>query len=523
VTTLQNDDSKLIHVNRVLMTTVLVAAIIASGCGGKSPDAKRSSNDGTTGASKSGSRKTEKNSSSIHKSVNRTAKEKSSPSSIRKTPEPMKTVSKSPATKKPQPSPVYRPADTRPQHNAERLAKFGIRKYESKRLLLYTDIDPEIAATLPAYIDSAYKAWAEYFGKLPPARDRSKFQLTGYIMGDKSVFQRAGLIPGNLRPFNAGRHRGLEFWMNDQKWDYYRRHLMIHEATHCFMYTMRDTRFPVWYMEGMAELFGSHWTDEKGVTHFRVMPRSEKLTAGFGRIEYLKQDIKTGKGKSISEVQKLRAEDFLNNHSYGWSWALCQFLDGHPRHRKTFRALGKVLTSSQFVALSKRYFETQSPGLPFEWVMFSQGLSYGYDLDHAAIVGLDAKSKTIPVTGKTIDLATNRGWQSSGIRVEKGSTYNITATGRFTLAQTPKPWVSEPQGVSIRYFNSLPLGMLVTMIRSKTGSVSSPQLNPIHPIGKGTKFQPPISGTLYFRVNDDWSKLGDNTGTVRVKINAAGK
>ena len=45
----------------------------------------------------------------------------------------------------------------------------------------------------------------------------------------------AGLLPDNLPSFLNGRHRGQEFWLNDQDQDYYRRHLVIHEATHCYM------------------------------------------------------------------------------------------------------------------------------------------------------------------------------------------------------------------------------------------------------------------------------------------------
>ena len=55
--------------------------------------------------------------------------------------------------------PVYRPSDSRPTHDDLKLAKQGIHSYESKRLKLYTDIDPKIAKRLPAYIDAVYKAW----------------------------------------------------------------------------------------------------------------------------------------------------------------------------------------------------------------------------------------------------------------------------------------------------------------------------------------------------------------------------
>ena len=33
------------------------------------------------------------------------------------------------------------------------------------------------------------------------------------------------------------------------------------------------------------------------------------------------------------------------------------------------------------------------------------------------------------------------------------------------LADEPKPWVSEPQGITFDYFNGRPLGMVVAAIR----------------------------------------------------------
>jgi len=92
---------------------------------------------------------------------------------------------------RPTPQPVYRPDDLRQQHDDARLAEAGIRVYESERLKLYTDIDAEIARTLPPLMDAVYLAWVEYFGELPAARDGSPFQLTGYVIRDESLFREA--------------------------------------------------------------------------------------------------------------------------------------------------------------------------------------------------------------------------------------------------------------------------------------------------------------------------------------------
>ena len=56
-------------------------------------------------------------------------------------------------------------------HDDAQLAELGVHLYESNRLKLYTDIDPEIARQLPEYVDQAYEAMVEYFGPLPPNRE----------------------------------------------------------------------------------------------------------------------------------------------------------------------------------------------------------------------------------------------------------------------------------------------------------------------------------------------------------------
>ena len=132
-------------------------------------------------------------------------------------------------------SKIYRPSDTRPKHDAAALAEFGIKRYASKHLVLYTDIKPDTCEPLPGLADQLYEALEDYFGPLPPDREGSVFQMTGYIMADRRLFRETGLLPEDLPGFYHGRHRGAEFWMNDQEYDYYLRHLMLHEATHCFM------------------------------------------------------------------------------------------------------------------------------------------------------------------------------------------------------------------------------------------------------------------------------------------------
>ena len=98
-------------------------------------------------------------------------------------------------------------------------------------------------------------------------------------------------------------------------------------------------------------------------------------------------------------------------------------------------------------------------------------------------------------------IAADRGWQSSGVRLEAGKSYRVTATGRYEIAERRrKPWPCEPGGVTIDYHDGRPLGMLLGAIDG-TNATATTLADPFA-IGLGTTIKPTASGTLYLRVND---------------------
>ncbi|MFQ5732063.1 MAG: hypothetical protein ACE5KM_08915 [Planctomycetaceae bacterium] len=500
--------------------SIVTLCLVAPGCGGSNGDRKTQE---THARDQSASQ--QPNETSPQQNVNRKTAGAIIPEIPRKTaPEDTgerEHVPDDPKTPVLQPRTLFRPSDRRPKHDDVALAKRGIYRYASKRLVLYTDLDPKVARTLPPILDAAYRAWEAYFGKLPANRERTPFQVTGYLMVDKARFEAARLIPGDLPKFVNGRHRGYRFWMYDPQWAYYRRHLMIHEATHCFMYCIRDGRFPEWYMEGMAEYFGMHRRDETGKYHFGVMPHAYKDFVGLGRIEYVQRDARQGRPFSIQDVaKKLTAPAFVHNRAYAWSWALCRFFDSHPRYRKRFRALGRIHSSRGFEQEFAQLISDESPHVFSEWILFAGGLCYGYDAASAAMDVKPGDALAIGHAPRTFTLRADRGWQSSGVWVDQGQSVEITASGQFELAQKPKPWVCEPQGVSITYFQGRPLGELTAVIvpdSKKSLPITVPTLRSV-PVGRKAVVVAPIKDTLYLRVNDSFAKLSDNTGGLKVTL-----
>jgi hypothetical protein len=415
--------------------------------------------------------------------------------------------------------PDYRRPDQRPHHDDVRLRSLGINVIESKRLKLYTDGSVDRVKSVGPAADALYEALTEYFGPLPPARDRSEFAVTGYLMADKQRFRDAGLLPESLPPFLNGRHRELEFWVNDQDTDYYRRHLILHEFTHCFMYAPDDVHIPTWYREGMAELFGTHALDAAGHYHFRVMPDAAEHFAGHGRIPLVRSETAAGRWKSLADVERLAPNKFLETTAYAWAWAACAFLDGHPRYSRKFRELGRHTTSVRFDSAAQAFFDGGGDELRTEWSLFTHELQYGFDLSRAAIQFQPGKPLSVNESARSIDVAADRGWQSSGILARAGAEYEVSATGEVSLGTAPKPWISQPQGVSIIYSEGRPIGQLLAAIHREPAAPKAEEsmLNQLA-VGRGSRFTAPCTGTLYFRVNDRWNSLADNDEHYRVTV-----
>jgi len=417
-----------------------------------------------------------------------------------------------------EPDVLYRPDDQRPMHDRDQLASVGIHCYESKRIRLYTDIEPDIARTLPPLVDQLYDALVEYFGPLPPDRQRTEFQVTGYLIRDEELFREQSLMQG-LPILYHGKHVANRFWMREQQHDYYRRHLLLHECTHCWMTFMPGMVPPVWYMEGMAEHFGTHRLRDDGTAEFRIMPTKEDDMEGWGRIESIRADYAAGRALTLNGVCELPHDAFFQPQAYAWSWALCHFLDSHPRYHKRFRELGQHLYDGQFTSELREAFAADQRELATEWTLFESQVQPDYDTQSAAI-DFQAGRLLSEEQSQTVTISANRGWQDIGVRVEPGMDVEVTATGCFTLADNPKPWVSEPQGISVRYFQGQPLGKLMACVvadpsEAAPATVGTHALQTI-PIGRNGTFRAAVAGRLLFRLNDTWDALRDNTGSVEI-------
>jgi hypothetical protein len=390
----------------------------------------------------------------------------------------------------------------------------GIRKIPGKRLTLYTDLTGKEIDELPEIFEQAFPQWRQYFGVKDG--ELNDWHIDAFLMKDKARFAAAGLLPDDLPDFKHGYSRTGRFWLNEQPTEFYRRELLLHEGTHAFMFALFKTGGPPWYSEGTAEYLGTHrWQD--GRLTLGYMPRSREESAYWRRVGIIQDAVAQRKALKLNAVIDYPAEAFLETEPYAWCWAAVTLLDRHPRYQKRFRQLIAQVRQPDFNERFRRAFESDWDQLCEEWQLMVVNMEYGYDVAHSAVDF--TPGKPLAAKGTEVTVAADRGWQNTGLRLEAGVKYELTASGRYQVVKDPKIWWSEPGGVSIRYYKGQPLGILLASVRPdhpKPGSTSALLRSTV--VGLGTTLTPTQTGTLFLKINDSAGELDDNAGELKVQV-----
>jgi hypothetical protein len=420
----------------------------------------------------------------------------------------------------------------------KKLDAAGIRKASGKHLTLYTDLSGEEIDELPKVFDLAFPQWCRYFGIDP--KQTADWRMTAYLMKDRAKFANAGLLPNDLPAFEHGFSRANELWLKEQPSPYYRRHLLLHEGIHGFMFSMLGDCGPLWYMEGMAEYLATHqWHDGKLTLGY--MPKSREESAMWGRIRLIQDAVAERRAKRFPAILDLTGGVHRENELYAWCWLAAAFLDQHPKYQARFRELPKIVTRTDFNEQFRKRFEADWPALCEEWQLLTTNLEYGYDIARSAIDFTPANNSPRPQAGEgpgvraegsqktdgslpdsnapALSIAADRGWQNTGLRLEAGVTYRIRATGRYQLAQLPKTQWCEPNGVSIYYYRGRPLGILLAAVHPDpaTPNELSALLKPTV-VGLETTLTPTTTGTLFLKINDSSANFAKNSGKAEVDV-----
>ncbi|MDR1962648.1 MAG: hypothetical protein LBQ50_02595 [Planctomycetaceae bacterium] len=416
------------------------------------------------------------------------------------------------------------------------LTQSGIRRLESQHLILYTDLAASGQVDeLPKLFDQLIPLLCDYFEL--NRQNYESFKVEGFLIDDFEKFKSGGAVL-QVPKLRNGYALRCRIWVRNPGSDYYRRHLLLHEGTHAFMGYAFGVWGPPWYREGTAELLGTHRL-ENGHLTLAYFPKSRNELSRWGRIDLVRDNLVKNHGRTIKGIFELDSEDYDENTAYGWSWAFAAFCENHPRYRTAFRQTAWKLygkpdgAAERFLELLLKNIQKESPEwneqeilfhLDNDWIDFISHLDYGYDFERTKI-DYNKEAGLISSDEVEIPVCSDKGWQSSGVRLERGKTYRFAASGRFQLAEKPKIWWSEPNGITLRYYQSVPIGtLLATLIpdieerfltQTETAGVGFyvPKT-----IGLSETWKAEVSGELFFRINDFPSELSDNNGEATVKL-----
>ena len=207
--------------------------------------------------------------------------------------------------------------------------KDGLYELVTPRLTLVTDIpmDDELKSW-PGLIEQSIEQWQFYFGV--DAKRMAGLHVSALLIGDRERLTQLGLLAG-VPSFDEGYQFGNRIYFREQPTAYYRRHLFLHEATHWIMWELFGGGGSTWFMEGMADMQGTH-SIKNGVLKLGVIPSSRELVPGWGRLRLIDETLKRRVAPSMSEILAYGNDRTNHEMRYTWSWAACVFFTHHPKY-----------------------------------------------------------------------------------------------------------------------------------------------------------------------------------------------
>lgn len=129
--------------------------------------------------------------------------------------------------------------------------------------------------------------------------------------------------------------------------------------------------------------------------------------------------------------------------------------------------------------------------------------------------GAPGPSSTTPVASRSVRVNPATRWTSSGLNVRAGDTIRVTANGTIQMSDNAQDTATPAGSSSGRRADNAPVlnqpaGMLLAMIDNYGPIV----------VGDQRTFRAPVTGRLYFGVNDD--HLPDNQGSYTVNVEVGG-
>jgi hypothetical protein len=403
----------------------------------------------------------------------------------------------------------------------------GLRVLEGRHLVLATD-RPVRAGDgvheLPAVLDDAFEAWCRHFGM--NSADHRDWKCFGCLVVDRERFRAAGLLPVRLPPFENGFCDRNQFWLIDQSNPAYRRHLLLHEGVHAFTLTLRRLATPVWYNEGIAEFLATHKLEPAGKfgeLSFVATPipdRPEDVEQ-LGRIEKIRELRSDGSMPSLEDVLAAPVGVHKSVADYAASWAAVAMLSFHPAYAQGFLEVQRGPLGPDFNTRLASIPGWDAERASRDFDAFTADIDYGYDFSRMAIDWSPGKPLT---ASRAVAVDAARGWQNSGLALDRGRRYAFKATGRVGLGVVEdtvnKKFITlegEADGITFEWYRGRPTGKLVLGQWVEKPDEGRPRFE-ILGEGAGGEFVAVVDGPLFMRLNGPPTRLKQRDGTISVTV-----
>ncbi len=365
------------------------------------------------------------------------------------------------------------------------------RLIRSAHFAFLTDVSDREARIILDKLERMAGLLERYFGRGPTG------VVEGFIVRDLEVFppgtlaepegvakiqERAGVC------FNArlgGQRKATLYSCADHG-------VIQHECTHGFCHLSFGSTGPTWLAEGVAEL-GNYWKD--GERAVDIEP---------GVMGYLQQ---AQPKRGLLEIAVPGRTPSGTWQDYAWRWALCHMLANNPNYADRFKPLAIALMEEQPEASFEATYGPVAKEVSFEYDQFLKTLGNGYRCD---LTAWPWRARFRPLTaGSTTrsEVRAAAGWQPSGVRVEQGQAYVVSAEGRWRTAAAG--------GDVDAGGDAAGRGRLVAAIFAEFS------LGEQIPLGVEERFVAATDGQLMLRCADDWTQLGDNDGELKVAVRRA--
>lgn len=362
--------------------------------------------------------------------------------------------------------------------------------YRSRNFVVHTDLPKEEAEALLEKMEVMLKMISRYWGA--PLRK----PVECYVVVNDSNWA-ASALPAQARPIvqnggitiAQGTRRGNVFNLTATVYASSKFGTAQHEAVHAYCYHTFGVTGPTWYAEGMAEM-GNYWD-----------PDDSAVTAPPYVIDFLKRST----AKTLTEITDNNQRTGDGWQNYAWRWALCHFLVNNPNYRDRFRQLG-ISYLKQGTTSFQRAYASQLQELEFEFDLFTEHLGVGLNAETTAWNWKTRPRKPSSKRTMTTRVYAHRGWQATNALVSAGQEYRLTTEGTWFVASDEE--VTADGGEDGR-------GKLEAVL------LKDFQLSEPFELGTADTFTAPGDGQLILRCRDTWTKLGDNSGAITVKILAS--